>query len=252
MNHDIRILDFIKKIRGKRIRAYKKENGYLAMLSMVNGELFFATKSTNTGEFVDWFKEIWNTLPVDEDYIKKFLSENDVTLVFEVIDPLRDPHIIKYDKADCILLDIIKNDWDFYKYTYEDMYDFADKAGLNHKELYKEFKDEREFFKWYLEKSDEENLSDTDIEGVVIEAEVDTPNNPYMVKVKFPYYRLIKMHRGLVDKVRRGAEVNFASLYCPLSNYFYAWLLKQPTDMLEKDIIMLTEMFFVDHPELNP
>ena len=245
-------LSLVKKFRGKKIRSYKKENGYLAILSMVNGELFFASKSTNTGDFAEWFKEIWNTLPVDEDYVKKFLTENDVSLIFEVIDPVRDPHIIKYDKPDCILLDIIKNDWDFYKYTYEDMCDFAIKARLNHKELYKEFKDEREFFKWYLEKTDEDNLSDTDIEGVVIEAETDTPNNPYMVKVKFPYYRLIKMHRGLVDKIRRGSNINFASLYHPISNYFYSWCLEQPKDFLEKDIISLTEMFFVAHPELKP
>lgn len=34
---------------------YKKENGFLALISKYNGEIYFFTKSTNRGDYVNWF-----------------------------------------------------------------------------------------------------------------------------------------------------------------------------------------------------
>ena len=38
---------------------YVKYNGFLGILSAVDNELFFASKSTNTGEYVEYFKTIF-------------------------------------------------------------------------------------------------------------------------------------------------------------------------------------------------
>ena len=237
------LLNLLKKFRGKRIRAYKKENGYLGLVSLVKGEFFIASKSTNTGDYADWFRDIWGRMNIDRGYIKKYLEKEDVTLVFEVIDPVRDPHIIKYEKEDAVLLDIVHNTWEFKKKDYEEMSAFAERAGLSHKLLYREFENDREFFKWYTENTQEDDLSKTDIEGAVIECETD-PGHIYMTKVKFPYYLFWKSMRAVADKVRRGSDVKYASLWNPVSNYFYAWLKKQDEEMLDKDIITLREKFY--------
>ena len=242
MNPNINILDFIKKFKNKTIKAYKKENGFLGLLSLVNDELMFCSKSTNNGEFVDIFKHIWNSLPINEEYVKDFLKKNNVTLVFEVIDPVNDPHIIKYNKADIVLLDIIHNTWEFKKEKYEDTVNFAKEANLSVKSLYKSFKDEKEFFKWFIKNTQEDDLSKEDIEGVVIEAGDETA--PYMTKIKFPYYNVWKQLRAVADKVKRGNQVPLSSLYLPLHNYFYAWCREQPKEVLENDIITLRDMFY--------
>ena len=96
--------------------------------------------------------------------IKAYLEKEDVTLVFEVIDPVRDPHIIKYDKEDAVLLDIVHNTWEFKKKDFEELSAFAERAGLTHKLVYREFENDREFFKWYTENTQEDDLSKTDVE----------------------------------------------------------------------------------------
>ena len=237
------LLNLLKKFRGKRIKAYKKENGYLGLVSLVNNEFFIASKSTNTGDYADWFRDIWGRLDIDRDYIKAYLEKEDVTLVFEVIDPVRDPHIIKYDKEDAVLLDIVHNTWEFKKKDFEELSAFAERAGLTHKLVYRDFENDREFFKWYTENTQEDDLSKTDVEGVVIECETE-PGHIYMTKVKFPYYLFWKSMRAVADKVRRGSDVRYASLWNHVSNYFYAWLKKQDKEMLEKDIITLREKFY--------
>ena len=241
--HADEILNLLKKFRNKKISAYKKENGFLGLVSVVNDDFFIASKSTNTGDYADWFRDIWSKLDIDRDYIKDYIQNHNVTLVFEVIDPVRDPHIIKYDNEDAILLDIVYNTWEFKKEDFKALTAFAKKAGLSHKALYAEFANDREFFKWYNENTQEDDLSKTDIEGVVIECEI-APGQIYMTKIKFPYYLFWKSMRGVADKVRRGVDVKYASLWNTVSNYFFAWLKKRDEDILQKDIITLRDRFY--------
>ena len=242
---DDEILNLIKKFKDKKIKAYKKENGFLGLVSVVDGELFFATKSTNAGEYADMFRDIWSRLKTDDEYIKEYLGKEDATLVFEVIDPARDPHIIKYEKEDVILLDIISNTWEFKKKDFDEVCAFADKAGLSRKELYTEFENEKDFFKWYNANTQEDDLSKTDIEGVVVECEI-APGKIYMTKIKFPYYNFWKSMRTVAEKVRNHSEVKYSGLWNDLSNYFFYWLKKQDQDTLEEDIITLREKFYAE------
>ena len=68
--------------------------------------------------------------------------------------------------------------------------------------------------------------------------------NGIMTKLKFPYYNFWKGMRRLKEQVSHKHNVKLSSLYNATSNYFYAWLKKQPEEILEKDIITLRDMFY--------
>jgi tRNA splicing ligase len=136
-----------------------------------------------------------------------------------------------------VLLDIIHNQYEFKKEPYEKVQELAKLINCECKTIYKEFDNIREFHKWYIENTDEEDLSKWDIEGVVIECD------GIMTKLKFPYYNFWKSMRGLKDKVKGKNTVRLASLYNAEANYFYAWLKQQDEQTLEKDIITVRKMF---------
>ena len=235
---DTKLEHLLVKFKDNKITCYKKENGFLGILSYVNGELFFAQKRTNDGEFSGYFKDLFDKSDIDRDRLIEYLKENDVSLTFEVIDVENDPHIIEYDKSKIVLLDIIHNKYEFEREPYEKVVELAESINCKCKSVYKEFDNVRDFHKWYLESTDENDLSKSDIEGVVIEC------NGIMTKLKFPYYNFWKSMRRLKEQVLHKHNVKLSSLYNATSNYFYAWLKKQPEQILEKDIITLRDMFY--------
>lgn len=233
------------KFKDKHITCYKKENGFLGILSLVNDELFFASKSTNEGEFADYFKTIFKESRINEDYLKEYLKNNNVSLTFEVIDVVNDPHIIEYEKSKIVLLDIIDNSFEFNKRPYSEVQELAKNLNCECKTVYKEFDDIREFHRWYLENTDEDDIyTKEDVEGVVIECE------GFMTKLKFPYYHFWKFMRSLKDVVKRNGKIKLASLYNAESNYFYAWLKNQSEETLDKDIITLRKMYYKEREQL--
>ena len=86
-----------------------KENGYLAILGVINDELVFASKSTTEGMHVDLFKNLFQKLPTSlQEEIKELLKRNNCSMMFEVISQ-EDTHIIKYDQDHLYVLDMIQN-----------------------------------------------------------------------------------------------------------------------------------------------
>ncbi len=219
--------------------AYKKYNGFLGILSFYNGGLHFHSKSTDQGDYARWFHNIFidsvSTIKLMQ--ITKYLEENNVSMVFEVIDPINDPHIIKNDKAEVVLLDIIDNTLEYNKMSYEDLCNKANVFGLKCKEVIAEFKDFRSLMQFWLDHTSEDNMEDNDIEGVVIEI------GDFMTKMKFTYYNFWKMCRKLVDQAKNRRNIKLGSLYNDTSNYFWKWLQEQSPETLEKDIITLRDMF---------
>ena len=175
--------------------AYKKENGFLGLISYdaENDELLFASKSLIGGTYADNLRRIFLASDADINTVKSFIKKNNVTLVVEVIDPINDPHIIEYQKEHVVLLDIIKNSWRFEKYSYDALSDIADWLHIQHKEL-----------KWIFVSPDELERfisdclaeCDDEIEGYVIEG-----CDGFMVKVKTLYYRTWKKYRSMVQKM---------------------------------------------------
>ena len=90
---------------------YKKYNGYLWIIwyDEESDSLIYTSKSEIWWPHALWLREIVENSWVDLDKVKDCLKENLCSLVFEVIDPINDPHIIKYDTREVILLDCIKN-----------------------------------------------------------------------------------------------------------------------------------------------
>ena len=82
------------------ITLFVKENGFLGLLGydVITDGLFFTSKSTPESEFALWFKEILMT-NINEtriEYLRRTLRDQNISLVFEVNDPVNDPHMIEY------------------------------------------------------------------------------------------------------------------------------------------------------------
>lgn len=214
------------------ITAYHKYNGYLGLLSydFVNDDFFIATKSTNQGDYKNWFKEILTDRAYLTEELKQYLKENEVTFIFEVIDPIHDPHIIEYDFTDVFLLDIIKNKFELQKYSYENLIKTANAFDFDYKKVLHLIKtpDDLESF---LQKFDE--AYGDSLEGTVFE-----DSEGYMFKYKTSYYKFWKEMRKLKDEFAKGRT--------PKKIYkneqwisFYKFLEKLTPEQLSKDIITL-------------
>ncbi|SNV62942.1 RNA ligase [Veillonella rodentium] len=89
-----------------------KENGFLAILGVINNEFVFASKSTTKGSHVTIFKDLFLQLPKEIQLgIKELLIREDCSIIFEVISS-QDTHIIRYEKDHLFILDLIPNSLD--------------------------------------------------------------------------------------------------------------------------------------------
>lgn len=137
-----------------------------------------------------------------------------------------------------MLLDIIDNDIKFKKWDYEKVVELGKMINCNYKEIYKEFDNFRELHEWYIANTDEDDLTKTDLEGVVIEC------CGIMTKLKFPYYNFWKKMRHIKEVMAHRHNVKLSSLYNDVANYFYSYLKTLPEEELQKDIITLRKEFY--------
>lgn len=219
------------------IVAYHKYNGYLGLLSydFVNDDFFIATKSTNQGDYKNWFKKILEDKKYLTPKLKEYLKKYNCTFIFEVIDPINDPHIIEYKDREVILLDIIYNEFQFKKDKYFDMASIASYFGFLHKEV---------LLPLYNAAELEDFLKNFDNNYALIEGAVFEDTNGYMFKYKTSYYKFWKEMRKLKEQFARGKT--------PEKIYkdeqwisFYKFLEKLDKENLDKDIITLRNMWQV-------
>lgn len=178
---------------------YRKYNGYLGLISFYNGELFVASKSTNKGEYADNLRRIFNNLPT-KGLIEEYLSKNDVTCIFEVIDPVNDPHIIEYKEEQLVLLDIVKNELNgCHKLKYDDLKALSRFWCIECKEIEGNILDKGDFMRFYNDVS--QNYSITH-EGWVFE-----DKNGFMFKFKTPFYKFWKYMRSMKDAIVKGRNI---------------------------------------------
>ena len=224
------------------IVAYHKYNGYLGLLSydFVNDDFFIATKSTNQGDYKNWFKQILEDKKYLTSQLKEYLKKYNCTFIFEVIDPINDPHIIKYNSKEVILLDIIYNEFQFRKDKYFDMASFAEYFGFLHKEV---------LLPLYNSTELENYLNNFDNNYAMIEGAVFEDANGYMFKYKTSYYKFWKEMRKLKDEFAKGRS--------PKKIYkdeqwisFYKFLEKLTPEELSKDIITLRDKWQNEYKNL--
>lgn len=231
------------------VTAYVKENGFLGIVSYneYEDDLFIATKSTIDSQFAQWFKDMIYSkiVPENIEKMKDYIKENKVSFVFECVDMKHDPHVIEYPESKLFLLDIVKNDLDFSKYTYEEMVDVANQFELIHKEKAYEIANWQEFFDWYYDVLDEDyEYNGRKIEGFVIEDSVG-----YMVKLKLSYYNFWKFMRNIAhEAIKNGYIRKTSALTTPIANEFYAWVKKlhdvEDKNIIPKDICTLRRLFY--------
>lgn len=246
----------LKEIFKFPVIGYKKENGFLGLISKYNGKILFFTKSTDSGDYVNWFigalcdnyninleeddyccsqcnynntyTKIYNWYVSDEihnwytydkiaDSNRKYvlnelnkilkeklepLIEEDYTYIFECIDPINDPHIIKYESSKVVLLDVVKNslEEDNFK-SYEELIRISNILCVPVKQKELEFNTWEEFEKWKVEFTTGITQWDCKHEGYVL---VD--QNNFRVKFKSSFYQFWKNMRGLKERLQKGSE----------------------------------------------
>ena len=174
------------------VTSYKKYNGFLGLLGVNNNELLFASKSTINSTFSNYFKNIFEQMYPSSDKIKDYIIKNNATFVFEVIDPVNDPHIIEYDKPFIVLLDIIDNDLNYSKLPYEEMCKVAQSLGIKY---YKEKLNTSLTFDEYYNFINDLIIS-SKWDNKYIEGVVSEDSTGYMIKAKTLYYNFWKEVRS--------------------------------------------------------
>ena len=196
--------------------AYKKYNGFLGIMSVVDGDIVLASKSTTQGPFKELFQEIWNTLDDDDVNTLKDLSEqNNFSFVFEVCH-VDDKHIINFNENHLYLLDAIPNTYNTAGITVDTQFSQAIlqqvkpvSEALSLKEELCTFNNRAE-----LDAYVDAHRNDHTLEGMVL---VD--DRGYMCKEKFLYYMKVKQLRGYL-----GSYMKAHLAHNPLPNPKQAWM----------------------------
>ena len=202
-------LDSLKENLIFPVNFYLKYNGFLGILSVYNDELFFASKSTNAGDYVEYFKNIFYKKYSNKqiEVLKDKLTKENLSAVFEVIDPFNDPHIIEYQEENLVLLDLIKNTTNFEKISYPDLQIFAQNNNISVKELAYTISNIDEFMS-VCDKITAANYKykDSYVEGFVIE-----DANAFMIKTKTAYYDKWKYLRNKMENALKNNKFNTKS-----------------------------------------
>ena len=206
------------------VKAYLKENGFLAIVSYNPNKdnLFIASKSTTGGDYVEYIKQ--QLKPHYEKTLKllktAYEDGDSYSLVFECIDIEKDPHIIKYNESKLVLLDGVKNELEYETLDYSRLQNIATYIGCPIKQKLYELKTWEDFRTLYYESQEEDyKYNDEFIEGFVF---VD--QNGFMTKLKTGYYKLWKKLRGVAQTTLRcGYITKTGMLTSSIENLFYGY-----------------------------
>ena len=184
------------------VKAYRKENGFLALISYNwnTDELLVCSKSTNDGDYVGYIRQQLEKKTEEElNKMKEYLKISGTTLVFECVDIVNDPHIIKYEESKMYLLDEVKNNFIFEKTPYSKLQEVAKYLNFECKSLAYIFNTWEEL---YAFKKQQDTSYDIRYEGWVFE-----DAKGFMVKYKTRYYKFWKMMRAVKENIIKGAAV---------------------------------------------
>ncbi|MBH8603035.1 MULTISPECIES: RNA ligase [unclassified Thermoactinomyces] len=231
------------------VSVYTKPNGYLGMLGYDSeaGQLVFSSKSELRGPFAEWFKELFYQTCNDETIksMEEKLKEG-FSFVFEVILPEKDPHIIKYDRDQLILLDVVYRTPAYNKLPFHEVKELGQTFHIPTKELVTTFDSWLDFYSWYKKITSDYSIEE---EGYVIE-----DAKGFMTKLKLPYYLFWKQMRGVKEAMahKHGRKIDHGRLYTPLHIQFYNWLKTQEMeDIKNASIIQLRDQFYREVGEFS-
>ena len=214
------------------VDCYVKYNGFLGILGFDDNGLLFCTKSSIGGEFAQWFERIFRKDDHHEKELLDYMRACNVGFVFEVIDPVNDPHIVEYDHEDLILLDCLKLDEDFRDIGYGGLMALAGQFNFNVKNKALTFDDWDTLHKFLV--TQENNITDRQEGYVLVDA------NNYHFKLKCAWYKQWKMLRSYRDKIAMGRLVDIAGISNPLALDVIGWMQRKGREYCqERNIIQL-------------
>lgn len=196
------------------VRLFLKENGFLGNVGYdsESKKLFIASKSSAEGEFAENFQKIFKEMvPAQKrEEIRRWLRDNEASMVFEVIDPKNDPHMIDYAGNDLVLLDIFHRSEKHEKLPFDHLLAIGERFGLKVKENAILVKTPDQFAKLY--ESITVNL-DWKYKGKHLEGFVVEDQMGFQTKIKTPYYSFWKRIRGQIEYLKNNKEI-----YAPFKN----------------------------------
>ena len=174
----------------------RKEDGFLGILGQDEGKLLFCSKSMlgDEGEHSKLFEDMLRPLIRDEETLVKYLQDKNVSILFEVVNTEKDPHILKYTTKFVMLLAIVYNEISYRKHNVE-----ANEVSDLFKTYFSDSFKFKSVYTQYIRKSDIEKLKQIGgTEGFVI---IDS--NGKMFKVKTDYYQICKIIQRFKDEYTR-------------------------------------------------
>ena len=242
------------------VNVFVKENGFLGIMSThsalsdtknanktnynVLQNFFITSKSDPTSPYAHIMRNLiaeslrktaQDSIQEVESELYEELKTRNLSLVFEVIEPQDDPHIIAYEKPQVILPDAIYNTPDYAKLPFTELCALGNKFGFickEHKITLHCWKEVSEFL--YCESALESNSlfaqgkrKNGFIEGYVLEDSAG-----FMFKYKGAYYRAWKALREIVEQCAhtralpksKGKKRQGDSAYYELEGAFIQWL----------------------------
>lgn len=181
-----------------------KENGFLGLISSIDGKLQFFSKGGRTDysalvekAFYNAFKTSYDGLITTPESVRELLETRNITMVCEVVDIENDKHIIPYKESCLYVLDFIKNCeslvFDTAAYDMFCSLTRYEGTGLKTPEYVTWLQNADEFNAFVAEHRDDMN------EGYVLRDRVN-----YMVKIKTNTYKRVKALRTALGNIISG------------------------------------------------
>ena len=218
------------------VQAYVKVNGFLGIVGYdaAGDRLIITSKGDWSGLYAQIFQEtLLAELGDRVAVLKEYVKQNGCSVIFECLEPAVDPHIIAYDMAEVVLLEIIANSVDFKHKPYAEVQALAQQLGVQAKRLAFTLNNWQEFDSWLRQIMQPEYKYEGEyIEGFVIE-----DAKGFMTKLKLAYYTQWKHLRQLTQVVlKHGAcKQKKTKQANELEQAFYQWLQQEVFTKRRKD-----------------
>lgn len=232
------------------VTAYEKLNGFLCITgySPRHDELIVASKSRTDGDFADMARTVLSDTLGEAalERIMRLNRDQACSLVFEIEEPVRDPHIIKLEAPRAVLLGCIRRSEHFEQASYKELEKIAAYVGCEVKKVMAVLPNERALasFNHRVEHDPKWRFEGRHVEGAVLEDQ-----DGFNYKLKGHFYRNWKYMRSAVNVIAKAREAGkepvlerFAGLPDQFQD-FLAWARGLSVTALRSDIISLRESF---------
>ena len=217
------------------VEAYVKVNGFLGIVGYdaAQKKLVVTSKGDMYGLYAKIFQRVLaGELKERMQVLENFVKEQGCSVIFECVEPFKDPHIIEYSKPKVVLLEIIANELDFAHRPYAELVALAKELQVEVKQHACTLASWEELEAWLKTIMQQDYL----FEGQHIEGFVIEDSRHFMTKLKLAYYSKWKRLRQVAEAtLRHGAIKAKWQLNDELSREFYQWLQEEIYPQRRKD-----------------